>query len=105
MKKRIKIPIYHDILFIYVEDDLKRVCIEDDLECDAYVNSDKFGVYLHVDKNKLNLGILVHEVVHIVNVIFKRHYVRLDTENDEHQACFTEYIFNECYKVLKNYIR
>lgn len=57
------------------------------------------GFHHHPDPNVL-CGRVVHEAVHIVNMTFEHHGVRLDTDNDEHQAYFTELVATEGFKAM-----
>lgn len=48
-------------------------------------------------------GIVVHEAVHAANCTFKHHGVKLDVNNDEHQAYYTEYLVNQIVKAFALY--
>ncbi len=43
-----------------------------------------------------SLGIIAHECVHAANMTFKYHGIKLDVENDEHQAYYTESLVTRC---------
>jgi hypothetical protein len=45
---------------------------------------------------------IVHEAVHIVNMLFQKKGIYYDLDNDEIQAYMVEYIFNEIKKILEN---
>lgn len=47
------------------------------------------------------ISTIVHECVHIVNFIFGVHGVELDENNDEHQAYYMTWIFEQCEKFMK----
>lgn len=51
-------------------------------------------------KKDIDIGVLVHECVHIVNFIFNTVGVKLDSDNDEHQAYYTQFVFEALHKLL-----
>lgn len=57
-------------------------------------------VYMAFNKNHFQLKYLVHECVHVVNWTFQYAGVKIDYNNDEPQAYFTGWLFNEAYKFL-----
>ena len=102
--KRIKVPIYLTDIIVIETIDYKDVneyfCINIDNNLyDAVVFEDKRDNIILAIKNKKQ-HIIVHEIVHIVNIIFKKCLIRLDLENDEPQAYLTGYIFKEINKIL-----
>lgn len=40
-------------------------------------------------------GTVVHEAIHAKNYVFAHHGVKLDMDNDEHEAYYTDYIVRE----------
>ena len=46
-------------------------------------------------KETPSIKTMVHESIHAVNDIFKYRHVKLDLENDENQAYFTEWVFEQ----------
>jgi len=75
-------------------------------EFDAFVTqrTDKEGytTYYVCFNEGLKSHVIAHEVVHLVNAIFRDRYVKLDLNNDEPQAYLTGYLFE---KILKYYYR
>ena len=49
-----------------------------------------------------DLSVLAHEVVHIVNYIFKDVGIKLDLDNDEPQAYLHGWIFSQVLEFIKN---
>lgn len=43
---------------------------------------------------------IVHEAVHMVNFAFHNRGVLLCTNNDEHQAYYTQYIFEKVFNII-----
>lgn len=97
-KFRIYVPIYDHYIHIFIVDEIP---IEDG---QAYVcETEKKVIYGTFQKGKLNPGLLAHEVVHLVNLIFKFKGVKLDTSNDEHQAYLTEFIFESIWSRFEKF--
>lgn len=103
VKNTIIVPIYNSIIEV-----ITVKCITDVNELysiNAESNYDSF-VFIHLDKiimvlpTTYNLAVIVHEVVHIVNFIFKSCGVKLDIDNDEPQAYLTSWLFNEISELL-----
>jgi hypothetical protein len=55
----------------------------------------------HKDKSQESILNLVHESVHAANLILDFKGIPISLENDETQAYLIEWIFENCYKVLK----
>lgn len=47
--------------------------------------------------DRLDIGVLAHEIVHIVNIIFNARGLKLDSNNDEFQAYLTGWLFKHLY--------
>jgi len=104
IKKKFKIPIYHQTLIVIQTDDFKAVekqyGLDSTREYDGFVfkyNGDIIVVFNY----DVTYGIMVHEAVHIVNYIFSSVSMHLDTHNDETQAYLTEYVAELILKVIK----
>ena len=107
--KKINIPIYFGRLVIHQDKNWKKInkkynCFA--TKCfDAFVfnNEKKSG---HIDivicfgKNP-DQAVIAHEAVHVVNLIFKNGLMKLDQENDEHQAYLTGWVVSEINKFVK----
>ena len=110
-KKAIKIPIYGGVLKIKIVKNWKK--LNKKFNCNytnsvdgcAYYTIDKDGVTnFHIEfLGKPSLGVIVHESVHCVNHIFKSRGVKLDVKKDEHQAYFTEWIFEQVSNYIEEY--
>lgn len=103
----IKIPIYGGRLTMILCDSLQEVNnkyhFNDDVSYyRAVVFTNKALPDLqHVVFEKVNNpSVITHEAVHIVNHIFNRVGIKLDSYNDEAQAYLTQWAFDECYKFL-----
>lgn len=53
------------------------------------------------DKSFESLSTLVHECVHATNMILDHKGIPMSLENDESQAYLVEWIFENCFRVLK----
>lgn len=105
MEKEIKIPIYGGkIIFMY--GDLIDVKTRYNLnfnpnDYDAIVfdveERDQFILAFSVIKEST----LMHEIVHLVNNIFKSRNIKLDIDNDEPQAYLAGWIADELYTFIK----
>lgn len=86
---------------------LKRFKVEDSIEiegCEGLtVFSQNFVIIWskYKDKSIESLTTLVHESVHAANMILDHKGIPMSLENDESQAYLVEWIFENCYKVLK----
>jgi hypothetical protein len=102
--KIIKVPIYLSNILVINTLDYKDVNAFYGTDIDeslysAVVFEDKKGkIVLAIQEKRLD--IIAHEIVHIVNMIFKRCGVQLDLDNDEPQAYLTGYIFKEVIKFI-----
>jgi len=67
----------------------------------AWTYKDGSYNYVMVVTKDLLMSTLAHESLHITNQIFDFHGVKIDTKNDEHQAYFLTWVFEEVEKVLK----
>lgn len=99
---KIKVPIYKVIIEGYTRDSFLKEFVdyfeEKDIEnYDAFCTFDPRNKtdIVFVFEPGAPLDVIVHESVHIVNMIFNICGVQLDLENDETQAYLTQYIFKE----------
>lgn len=102
-KKTVKIPIYFDELVIIkvkkwdkVNKKYKTKATEDHA-ANAFVHRKKNGViqYIMCFTCGYKGSIIAHETTHTVNNIFGDRGVLLDTVNDEAQAYFTGWVFQQ----------
>lgn len=93
----IKIPVYHGYIHVSLVKDAG-------FNCSAYTERDKnkrCTYWLVIKKSKLSHALIAHEVVHLVNLIFIDRGIKLDINNDETQAYFTEWLTDSIYQLLK----
>jgi len=106
-KKTIEIPIYCAKLTIIFDKDLSFV------EKKYKTKSLKdFGAVTLKDESKYRNyvvafeyysgSIIAHEIVHIINYIYKDCGIKLDGKNDENQAYLTGWLFDEIESFLKD---
>lgn len=106
------IPIYFGCLYVIFSDDfnatVKRFGIDtagknlNNCGAFAYGRHTKDGIpeyFLVFDKSP-DHNLVAHEIVHIVNWIFKFSNMVLDLDNDEPQAYLTGWVTNVVYKAL-----
>lgn len=107
--KNVKIPIYGGTLKLKIVKNWKKL----NKMFDCNYNSSVDGCAYHMQKEDGTttfhiefLGIpstatMVHESVHLVNRVFHNRGVELDTENDEAQAYFTEWVFEQVEEFIE----
>lgn len=109
-KKKIKIPVYNSVLYVYLADSLWDVDKElqtgfvglDTAWAIAFQNTSNPNIlYTAFTPDYINKSI-AHEAVHLVNYLFKQKGIELDLDNDENQAYWTGWFYNEIEKVLKS---
>ena len=106
-KTTIEIPIYQCKLTIILDKDLSYVTEKYktlDLSNYGAVTMripDKHSEYI-IAFEYIEGSIIAHEIVHLVNYIFKDRGVKLDIKNDESQAYLTGWLFKEIDKFLNN---
>lgn len=96
-QKTVTIPIYFGKirLFIVEEmDDLSPVFKCDMSGCHSGVSfkDDKSGNYVIAFQQKISLDLIVHEIIHLVNLVFIDRGVKLDLHNDEPQTYFAGWV-------------
>ena len=107
-KTKIKIPIFHGELTIIQTkkwSEITKKYGKSDLDFYFLVvwrdeKSNYLSLYV-VFKNKPKVGVIAHEVVHLVNHIFISKGIQLDTYNDETQAYLTGWIVEQIHKHIK----
>jgi hypothetical protein len=116
-RQRQRVEVYNDIwLDIVISDDVKRINKEfkgKEKEWYAMVFRHNFkekpldelkkrSVVVVLNPNHthgvIDEGVILHEVVHLKNKIFKTHGVINSRDNDEHEAYFTEYLYRTVKK-------
>jgi hypothetical protein len=109
MRKMIKIPIYFGELVIEQHASLKHVEMKYGLrdthgmEAVAFrwPHPNGYHRYVAAFTHGVPLSVIVHECVHIVNMLFDDVGVKLDVRNDESQAYVTGWVAEQCFKYLK----
>lgn len=105
-KKVIKIPIYNSKLIVIYDKDLsyveKKYNTKSLVDYGAVTLKDesKYRTYV-VAFESYDRSIIAHEIVHIINYIFLDCGIELDRINDESQAYFTGWLFEEIDNILK----
>lgn len=109
-KKKIKIPVYNSTLYIYLVDNLKDVAQDLNYHFNDVENmwaitfkncSDDNILYVAFTPDYIN-KVIAHECVHLVNLLFDCKGVKLNLEDDENQAYWTGWFYDEIEKVLKS---
>ena len=102
-KRKLNIPIFDLTLNIIVTDSIKDYAdkhnIEfttNDAEAITYTLRNEFNV-LFVSTE---LDVIVHEVVHIKNIVFDHVHIKLDTGNDEFEAYFTGWLVKQIHGII-----
>lgn len=101
-KKMLNVPIL-DVKIIYggMEAMNTEYYIRQQLESGSIVDAccwrDHEGIKFAYS-NGLTLSVLAHEIVHLINIIYRQKGIRLDTENDEWQAYLTSWLFKNLYQ-------
>ena len=106
MKKKIKIPIIDAEIIV-----VKAKTIKDGLILAGLVNEEDKGelaLCFHIHSRTISLifpeevttGLIVHECKHALNFLFEDIRHQLDTNNDELECYFLQYIFEQVNKTL-----
>lgn len=112
MKKRVvKIPIYGGELIMYLVDDWdymnKKYSKESPMTnrtCGVtFTNYTTAGYsqYIVAFRTRPSNSVISHEVTHIVNLLFRDRGIILDVDNDEPQAYFTDWVFEQIENFFK----
>lgn len=108
IKHKITIPIYGGKLVVVKCKNLKAINKKYNTEADNTVQACAFRLiskkgkrrYFMVFHKNTSNAILVHEAVHIVNMIFHDICHKPDENNDEPQAYLTEWVFEQAEQFL-----
>lgn len=107
MKFTIQCPIFKQPIHVVFKDDISDLIKKHDLintettTAFVYRSPVEDSLYLVLKPSRFSMGILVHEVVHLVNMMFDYVNQDLDLKNDEFQAYYTQYLFEQILKKLK----
>lgn len=108
-RKEVDIPIFHDrftIVKVRNLQDLNAVyntnIKPNEFEAVTFLsNDDEIIIAFGGDKDELiKTKIIVHECVHLVNYIYERLCMELNTKNDEPQAYIMEWVFDQVEQFL-----
>lgn len=107
INKVVEIPILKERFFIIVVDDLSKLndVHNTDIKADMYdavtYKANNGDLIVAFEKGKATPGIVLHESIHIVNHIFTDKGIQLDRINDEFQAYFTQWVFEQIDEFLR----
>lgn len=105
-KKILNVPIL-DVKIIYGGLDVMgtEYYIQQQLDSGSIVDAccwrDHEGIKFAYSRN-LRLSVLAHEIVHLINIMYREKGIKLDTENDEWQAYLTSWLFKNLYEGIYN---
>lgn len=108
-KHEVEIPIFHDrftIIKIRNLHDLNAVYNTDikpnDYDAVTFISNDDEIIiaFQGAPEEPIKTKIIVHEIVHLVNYIFERLGLELNTRNDEPQAYITGWVFEQVEQFL-----
>lgn len=112
MKKRIKIDVYHTSFTVFILDQLTDLYnyfpeLQNQVTlinhgAVTFTKEHKSGqieYYIAFAQNELSVGLIAHESVHLVSMIFKNIGVLLSYENDEPQAYLVQFICEKIYQL------
>lgn len=112
ISKVVEVPILKDRFTIVIVDDLSilRELHEIDIrsgEFDACVyRTHSSGELIAVfELENATPGIVLHESIHLVNYILSSKGIKLDSNNDEFQAYFTQWVFEQIDDFLKSIVK
>jgi hypothetical protein len=104
-RKVFTVPIYGSKIKVEQDESLdglfKKHKIDGDGEAYWAITTRRKGRILMLFSSRPTPGIIAHEAVHAVNLVFGHIGYRLCTENDEAQAYLTQYIVSKLHKILK----
>lgn len=102
-KRKLNIPIFDLTLNIIVTDSIEEYANKHniqftttDAEAIAYTLNEQFNVLFI----STELDVIVHEAIHIKNMIFDHVHIKLDTGNDEFEAYFTSWLVKQIHGLI-----
>jgi hypothetical protein len=107
------IPRFNIELYIHACDDLSsflsrigKQAPQNSVACTYYDWDSSCKLRIHAAFNKrVQYSTMVHESVHVVNIIFESKGVKPDLSNDELQAYLTAYVFKKVSSTMKKCAR
>ena len=103
-RKKVKVPLYPNVLIMYKCDDLKEIQKKYDLsDCsdyDAIVFEHK-GCDVVAFSKTTSPSIIAHEALHITNNIFRSINAEADLDNDEPQCYLLEWVVKQIHKFME----
>lgn len=107
MKKKFICPLTKQDVNLHYLDDIEDLSKKHNLpdmgKFKGFVFSNKGEFHVVFLKQYYSTGVLVHEVVHLVNFIFEHIGQKLDLINDEFQAYYTQYWFEKFNKEIEKF--
>jgi hypothetical protein len=106
--EEIKIPIYVGTLVLIQVDNLEELDGKYSLKVDkgcnygAFTFQENSKFYIAFPNEEISNSLICHESVHITNMLFKYICMKPDFDNDEPQAYFTEWVFEQVERFIKN---
>ena len=110
VKKKIQIPIYDGELIVYQVknwDEMKKKFhkgggLSNIYVASTFTNYRKSGgtQYIVAFRGDPSNATIVHEAIHLTNLIFRDRGIKISTDNDEPQAYFTDWIFTQIENAL-----
>jgi hypothetical protein len=108
--KTIDIPIYGGKLSFYYDSNLTPIKEQYNLDInlddyDAFVFSDNSKDEFIICFSEYKFSTAVHEIIHVVNDIFKSRNIELDLDNDEPQAYLAGWVAKELNTFMNEFLR
>lgn len=104
---KIPIPIYRGYLFIHIgrpsEQTQKKYNLQIEADHLAAVHELDEDILVWFSRDYFEASIAAHEAIHIKNIVFEQIGAKLDYQNDEHEAYFTEWVVETIEKVFKKH--
>lgn len=102
-KRKINIPIFDLTLNIIVTDSIEEYANKHNIEFSiteaqaiAFIHNNQFNVLFI----STEIDIIVHEAIHIKNMIFNHTHMKLDTGNDEFEAYLTGWLVKQIHGII-----
>lgn len=108
-KTVIELPLYQGVFVLHMVDDIEaldkeyKLELRNDAEFDAVTftapesNNNWFGFHIAFLTKETSPGIIAHECLHVLNLIFDRVGIRYDQYNDEPAAYLMKWLVNNVH--------
>lgn len=118
--EKFKVPIYRSLLTVIVTNTIMKSIdlLEDQVDVKVHSDSERSSTraytFAYVEESGVKKfylflrpnckpGELVHEIKHVVNLIFLWHGAKLSLTNDEPECYYLEQITNKVFEAVKKY--